>query len=85
MAFEWFKMYKHEENIERDVTDRVYEYVCEFYSVESIIDLTEEQIDEIERFMEDNVNEYNVMSVGFSNLLHDWDSENSYTEDEYED
>jgi len=35
--------------------------------------------------MEDNVNEYNVMSVGFSNLLHDWDSENSYTEDEYED
>ena len=48
--FHWDKMYKHEENIERDIIERVMEYVCEFYTVEDIFDLSEDQIIDIENF-----------------------------------
>ena len=75
MAFEWHKLYKHEENIESDVTDRVFEYVCEYYNVEEITDLTEEQISEIDAFR-DKLNEFSVMQIGFSNLVNQWESEN---------
>lgn len=75
MAFEWHKLYKHEENIESDVTDRVFEYVCEYYKVEEITDLTEEQISEIDAFR-DKLNEFSVMQIGFSNLVNQWESEN---------
>ena len=75
MAFEWHKLYKHEENIESDVTDRVFEYVCEYYNVEEITDLTEEQISEIDAFR-DKLNEFSVMQMGFSNLVNQWESEN---------
>ena len=75
MTFEWHKLYKHEENIESDVTDRVFEYVCEYYNVEEITDLTEEQISEIDAFR-DKLNEFSVMQIGFSNLVNQWESEN---------
>ena len=50
--FHWDRMYKHEENIERDITERVEEYVCEFFDVETIFDLTDSDIDQIERDFE---------------------------------
>lgn len=67
MAFEWNKMHKWEENIERDITESVYEYVCEYYGIDDVGDLTEEQYREIEAYAE----EYNfsIMRIGFSNLL----------------
>lgn len=79
MTFEWHKLYKHEENIESDVTDRVFEYVCEYYKVEEITDLTEEQISEIDAFR-DKLNEFSVMQMGFSNLVNQWESENYESE-----
>ena len=75
MTFEWHKLYKHEENIESDVTDRVFQYVYEYYNVEEITDLTEEQISEIDAFR-DKLNEFSVMQIGFSNLVNQWESEN---------
>lgn len=75
MAFEWVKINKHEDNIESDVTDRVFEYVCEYYKVEEITELTQEQISEIDEFR-DKLNEFSVMQIGFSNLVNQWESEN---------
>ena len=75
MAFEWVKIHKHEDNIESDVTDRVFEYVCEYYKVEEITELTQEQISEIDEFR-DKLNEFSVMQIGFSNLVNQWESEN---------
>ena len=68
MSFEWYKIYKHENNIEADVTDRVYDYVCEYYGLENIEELTEEQIEEVRAFA-DELNEYSPMMIGFNNLF----------------
>lgn len=72
MAFEWNRIHKHEDNIEQDVNQRVYDYVLEYYAVESIEDLNGDQIAEIEQFREE-YNEYSVMQIGFSNLLSEYE------------
>ena len=68
MSFEWYKIYKHENNIEADVTERVYDYVCEYYGLENVEELTEEQIEEVRAFA-DELNEYSPMMIGFNNLF----------------
>jgi len=73
MAFEWPKIYKVEEQIEQQSVDWVYEYVCEFYDVEDIEELTEEQINEIDKYRE-GLYSYSVMQVGFSNIINQWES-----------
>lgn len=73
MAFEWNRIHKHEDNIEQDVNQRVYDYVLKYYAVESIEDLNGDQIAEIEQFREE-YNEYSVMQIGFSNLLSEYES-----------
>ena len=75
MAFEWNRIHKHEDNIESDVTDRVFEYVFEYYGVEELSELTQEQISQIEDFR-DKLNEFSVMQIGFSNLINQWENEN---------
>jgi hypothetical protein len=72
MAFEWNRMYKWEENHERNITEDVEEYIYEYYSVESIEDLTKEQINEIEVFRSE-LNEYSIMQIGFSNVINNWE------------
>lgn len=75
MTFEWNRIHKWEENIEREVTDSVREYVCEFYGVDEIGELTEEQMNEVQAFREE-LNEYSPMQWGFSNIYSEWEMEN---------
>ena len=80
MSFDWLRRHKWEENIEAQVTDSVYEYVCEFYGIEDIEELTHEQLSEVEGFR-NRLNEYSVMQIGFSNLINHvesihWEKEN---------
>jgi hypothetical protein len=79
--FNWDRIHKWEENYERDITDDVIEYVCEFFEVESIFELEEDQINEIENFRHNDLSEYSVMQVGFSNLMMQLDDPESYDED----
>ena len=79
MSFEWNRIHKWEDDIETQVTDSVYEYVCEFYGVEEIEELTAEQAAEIQAFR-DKLNEYSVMQIGFSNIL--MQLEDTYYEDD---
>lgn len=81
MSFEWPRIHKWDENIENQVTDAVYEYVFEFYGVNEIGELTEEQINEVSGFR-DEISEYSPMQIGFSNLVTHWDSETWEPEDE---
>ena len=69
MAFEWHRIHKHEEQIENDIFDRVSEQVREHYEIEDILDLTKDQIAEIEHFMEEYIGEYSVMRSGFADLF----------------
>ena len=67
MTFEWHKISKYEENYERDITDNVYDYVRDYYDVDEIDDLTEEQMDEVKTFR-DEYNDYlNMKGFIFDN------------------
>ena len=68
MAFEWNRIHKWEERIESDVTDSVFEVVCEHYGIDEVEDLTKEQIEEVREFW-DGMNEYSPIYIGFSNLF----------------
>ena len=76
MAFEWNRIHKWEENIESQVTDSVFEYVCEHFGVDDVTELSEAQIQELETFRDEQLNEFSVMQWGFSNLLSQWENEN---------
>jgi hypothetical protein len=71
MAFEWNRMYKWEENHERDITEDVEEYICENYSISSIEEMTPEQYKEVEAFYNE-MNEYSIMRIGFNNVFNNW-------------
>jgi len=74
MGFEWNKMYKWEENYERSIDAGIEEYVCEFYNVEEVLELSQDQIDDIQIFV-DEMNEYSVMHGGMYRLLNRWEDE----------
>ena len=69
MAFEWHRIHKHEEQIENDIFDRVSEQVREHYEIEDVLDLTKDQIAEIEHFMEEYIGEYSVLRRGCADLF----------------
>lgn len=73
MAFEWPKIYKFEGWVEDQATEWVFDYICEFYDVEDIEDLTEEQIDEIVQYRENDLSDYSPMQMGFSNIINQWE------------
>jgi hypothetical protein len=72
MSFEWNRIHKWEENHERSITEDVEEFICEHYGVESIEELTQDQIEELEIFRSE-LNEYSVMQIGFSNVINNWE------------
>lgn len=82
MSFEWHRMHKWEENIERDVTEGLEEQICEHYGVEDILELSGEQMDEVRAFREEHVSEYSPMNWGFSNVIMRYEDENYEEEKE---
>ena len=74
MSFKWDRMHKWDDNIERTMIDNVEEYVLEYYGVDEIVDLTKEQIEEINTFCEDF--EWNIlMAPGFRYVINTWEDE----------
>lgn len=73
VKFEWPRIHKWEENIEREVTDAVYQYVLEHFGVDSVEELTEEQMNAMDDFRYEQLSEYSLMQIGFSNLYGEWE------------
>ena len=69
MSFEWNRIHKWEENHERSIFEDVSEFVCEYYTIDEIDDLTDEQFTEIVYFAQTELSEYSVMQSGFSLLI----------------
>ena len=84
MAFEWNRIHKWEENHERSIIEDVEEYICEYYNVEEIWDLMEDQIYDLENFCNNDLNEYSVMQVGFRDVLNRLDDREFYMDDDDE-
>jgi hypothetical protein len=76
MAFEWNRIHKSEEYLERIINELVFEQVTEHYAVDSIEELTRDQINELEHFRNDVLNEYSPLQIGFSDVIQMWESEN---------
>lgn len=76
MAFEWNRIHKSEEYLERIINELVFEQVTEHYAVDSIEELTRDQINELEHFKNDVLNEYSPLQIGFSDVIQMWESEN---------
>lgn len=71
--YAWVRIHKAEDHYEREITEDVDQHVCDWFGVEDISELTAEQIAEIEVFRED-LNEYSVMQIGYSNIISNWES-----------
>lgn len=76
MAFEWNRIHKSEEYLERIINELVFEQVTQHYAVDSIEELTRDQINELEHFRNDVLNEYSPLQIGFSDVIQMWESEN---------
>ena len=74
--FEWFRMHKDEEHLEREAYSCVESAICTCYDVEDITTLTQEQWDDIMAWREENVNEYSPMYGGFADVYNVWEMEN---------
>jgi len=75
MAFEWHRIHKWEDNLYNYANEWVEEYIFEYYGVDEITDLTEQQISEIQDFMETDLDEYSPLRPGFYNLVNWWENE----------
>lgn len=75
MSYTWNRPYKTEEYYERQICDQVWEQIMEHFAVDEITQITEDQIKEIEEWREENLNEYSVLQVGFSNFMQMWENE----------
>ena len=52
--FDWPRMHKDEEHIEREAYDCVEHAICQHYNIEDISELTEKQWEEIHAWQEEN-------------------------------
>lgn len=71
--YTWSRIYKTEEFYESQIISDVVEHVLEHFDVEEIEMLTEDQIEQVRSFSEE-LNEYSVMQIGYSDLINIWES-----------
>ena len=74
MTFEVRKQHKLQDQIENLCYDWAYEDVCEQFNVESIEDLTQEQIDEIYTYSESEECYEGMVSVALRSMCEHWES-----------
>jgi len=75
LNFKWDKIYKEEDRIFNEMIDIVESRIKVFYEVDSVLDLTAEQIDEFEDFI--NFNEDSIFFQAMELLWQAWHESNS--------
>ena len=79
--FDWGRMYKDEEYLERKAYSCVETALCNHYDVEDVADITEAQWEDIHAWQEENVGEYSPMNIGFSDVYSYWEMEQENREE----
>ena len=82
MSYDWPRNHKVEDNLMMEINEIVWQHVLEHFGVDEITEITEDQIKEIEEWREENLHEYSVLQVGFSNFIQRWESETWELENE---
>jgi hypothetical protein len=76
-AFDVPKIHKWVDNIEGLLNNWSYEDVFEHFGVDNVSDLTEEDIEEVQHFVDCNDQTYSAwVLMGFKNLISEWEMEN---------
>ena len=75
MSYEVNRVHKVEENLCREICEYVYAHVTEYFDVDTIEELTEEQIEEVEAYRSCRLGEYSVLQVGYSDVINLWESQ----------
>lgn len=73
MNYDWPRIHKSEEHYENQINDEVVQHVLDWFGVEEIEELTEDQIGEVGQYAE-KLNEYSVMQCGFSHVIMVWEN-----------
>ena len=71
MTFDVPRLYKYEENLERESYDGAVQIIQEFYEVEDVDELTDEQRAAVSIYVND-IDEYSLMYPGFLEVLSGW-------------
>jgi hypothetical protein len=75
--FEVKKLHKWADNIESILSDWASEEIEVFYGVDDILELTGEQIQEVENWVDlETGTGYDYVLIGFRNLISFWEGEN---------
>lgn len=76
MRFDVPKIHKWWENISYTLTEWAEEHVTDWFELESIDDLTAEQVEEIEKFLAEAEDTwYDWVCIGFRNIVDNWENE----------
>jgi len=75
--FEWPRLHKVEERIEYEINEISLDHVKNFYSVDDITDLTEEQIEAILDFANNEMWDSSPFKIGLINIHNDWEDANT--------
>jgi len=73
MSFKWNNIDEVESGFSLDIIEFVKNYICEFYEIDSIDELTESQIKEIQKFCEKNKHT-ELMNMGLSEVIIEWEN-----------
>ena len=74
--FNWPRMHKDEEHLEREAQTCVEDAILRHYGIEEIGELTGAQWEEIHAWQEEHVSEYSPMNMGFSDTYNIWEMQN---------
>lgn len=69
------RFHKNEEYYESQICDQVWDHIMTHFGVDEIVEITREQMDEVEEFRDNQLGEYSVLQVGYSNFISAWESE----------
>ena len=75
MSYEVNRVHKVEENFCREICEFVYDHVLEYFGVDAVEELTQEQIDEVDSYRSCQLGEYSVLQVGYSDIINMWESQ----------
>ena len=75
MSYEIHKVHKVEDNFCREICEWVYAHVTEFYGVDDIEELTQEQIDEVDTYRRCRLGEWSVLQSGYNDVVNMWESQ----------
>lgn len=73
--YTFHRAHKVEDWISREMYDTVFEQITQWFDVEEITELTEEQMEEIIDYRDNHLNEYSPLQWGYSNIISELEEE----------